>query len=131
MRLIIIIIIFAIFLAFIVANLEDNYRSDVSFFWIKDFEEVPVFVTAFMSFVLGMLVSVPFVLLNKKRKKPPQDEDPASMGGEADEARPFHGSADRNTADRNQPKKKLFKKKNRRPAPMDEIKKETSSYGID
>ena len=58
-RLIVIIIIFALFIAFIVFNLEN--KSDVSF-GLKTFEQIPVFLTVFCSFVLGMLFALPFTI---------------------------------------------------------------------
>jgi len=78
-RLIAFIVIFAIFLAFIVFNLEN--KCDVSV-GLKTFEGIPVFLTAFSSFVLGMVFAVPFVLSwGKRRKKnqesaPPEDQMP-------------------------------------------------------
>ena len=66
-RLIAFIIIFAVFLAFIVFNLDN--KCDVSV-GIKNFEGIPVFLTAFSSFVLGMIFAVPFVLsFGRKLKK--------------------------------------------------------------
>ena len=84
-RLIAFIIIFAVFLAFIVFNLEN--KCDVSF-GLVSFEGIPVFLTAFFSFVLGMCFAVPFVLsFGKKRKKDPPNNDlssppPSSSPGE-------------------------------------------------
>ena len=77
-RLIIFFLVFAIFLAFIVFNLE--YKCDVSIGFIT-FREIPVFLTASFSFALGMLFSIPVVLLvfGKKKKKPPLSES----GGKA------------------------------------------------
>ena len=81
-RLIAFIIIFAVFLAFIVFNLEN--KCDVSF-GIKTIENIPVFLTAFSSFVLGMLFAVPFVLsFGKKRKKNPES-DSSGLHGHRDD----------------------------------------------
>jgi len=72
-RLIGFIVIFAVFLAFIVFNLEN--KSDVSFGFYS-FQDIPVFLTAFTSFVVGMIFAVPFILsFRKKRNKPvPPDQ---------------------------------------------------------
>jgi len=64
-RLIQIIIIFAIILLFIVFNLD--YKCTI---WIfKTITDVPVFLIAFFSFVLGMLVTIPFFISHQMRKK--------------------------------------------------------------
>jgi len=64
-RLIQIIVIFAIFLLFIVFNL--NYKCTI---WIfKTIPDVPVFLIAFFSFVLGMLSTIPFIISHQLRKK--------------------------------------------------------------
>jgi len=64
-RLIQIIIIFAIFLLFIVFNLD--YKCTI---WIfKTIHDVPVFLIAFFSFVLGMLSTIPFIISHQLRKK--------------------------------------------------------------
>ena len=64
-RLIQIIIISAIFLLFIVFNLD--YKCTI---WIfKTIPDVPVFLIAFFSFVLGMLCTIPFIISYQLRKK--------------------------------------------------------------
>jgi uncharacterized integral membrane protein len=69
-RLIGFIIIFGIFLVFIAFNLDN--RCDISF-GFRVFQGVPVFLTAFSSFVLGMLCAIPFVFsLRRKSKKNPE-----------------------------------------------------------
>ena len=115
-----IILIFSLFLAFIVFNLEN--KSDVSFYFIT-FPEIPVFLTSFVSFVLGMVFSVPFALSFGKKRKKSQDETPdaASWGGQTVDPR-LQDSVD---------KKALKKKKGRGSPQADEIKRDTSSYGID
>jgi len=66
-RLIQIIIIFAVFLLFIVFNLGDDYKCNI---WIfKTIHDVPVFLIAFFSFVLGMLCAIPFFIGHQIRKK--------------------------------------------------------------
>jgi uncharacterized integral membrane protein len=64
-RLIIFIIIFAISLTFITFNLGN--RCDINFGFIS-FKDVPVFLTAFISFFLGMLCILPFAVARRKRK---------------------------------------------------------------
>ena len=67
-KLITFIIIFALFLAFIVLNLE--HKSDISFGLIT-FEDVPVFLSVLASFALGMLFAIPlaFSMIIKRKKK--------------------------------------------------------------
>jgi len=64
-RLILFIIIFIVFLVFITFNLDN--RCDLSFGVVK-FEQVPVFLSVFVSFVLGLICSLPFILLTKRKK---------------------------------------------------------------
>ena len=64
-RLIIFIIIFAVFLVFITFNLEN--KCDISF-GIVSIKEVPVFVTVFTSFAMGLLCALPLVIHIKKKK---------------------------------------------------------------
>jgi len=63
-RLIIFIIIFGIFLVFITFNLEN--KCDISF-GIVSIKEVPVFVTVFSSFAMGLLCALPLVMHIKKK----------------------------------------------------------------
>ena len=58
-RLIKFIAVFAIFLLFIMLNLD--HRSDISV-GFRTFSDVPVFLTAFFSFILVMLLTLPFVV---------------------------------------------------------------------
>jgi uncharacterized integral membrane protein len=63
------VILLAILLLFIGLNL--NNRCDVSFWFTQDavIKEVPVYLTAFSSFVLGLLCSIPLAFsLGRKRK---------------------------------------------------------------
>ena len=72
-RLVIFIVIFAIFLAFIVFNLEN--KSDVSL-GFHNFEEVPVFLSVLFAFILGMLFAIPLMFsLSRRRNKdfPPHE----------------------------------------------------------
>ena len=129
-RLIAFILICAIFLAFVTLNLEN--KSDVSF-GFRTFNEIPVFLTAFSSFVLGMLFAIPFVLSfgRKRRKAPPEyplhaESPPAPKKTKAGKTKPcdktpYHKAPDYKTSDEKAPAP---------PAP-DEVKKERSPYGID
>jgi uncharacterized integral membrane protein len=87
-RLIGLIIIFAVLLAFIGFNLDN--RCDISFGFTK-IPEVPVFFTVFGSFVLGMLASVPFLISFAVKKKPPK-ERPASAGKQPEASAPSGGN---------------------------------------
>jgi uncharacterized integral membrane protein len=58
-RLICIIIIFAIFLVFITLNLDN--RCDISFHFVV-FQDVPIYLTAFFAFVLGLVSSIPYII---------------------------------------------------------------------
>jgi len=64
-RLIIFLVIFAIFLVFITFNLENN--CDIGFGFAK-LKEVPVFITIFVSFVLGFFCAMPLIIHISKRK---------------------------------------------------------------
>jgi uncharacterized integral membrane protein len=64
-RLIGFIIIFAVFLIFIAFNLQNNCDINLVF---RVFPEVPVYLTAFSSFILGMFCAIPFILIVKKEK---------------------------------------------------------------
>jgi uncharacterized integral membrane protein len=65
-RLIGFIIIFGIFLVFIAFNLGN--RCDINF-GFQVFNDVPVFLTAFASFVLGLLCAIPFAISFRLKKK--------------------------------------------------------------
>jgi len=67
-RLIIFIVIFALFLGFIVLNLEN--RCDISLGFMT-LNEIPVFLSALSSFIAGMLITIPLVLLARKKKQKP------------------------------------------------------------
>ena len=69
LRLIVFIVIFAVFLAFIVLNLEN--KCDISF-GFKIFNDVPVFLSALTSFVLGMFITVPLLLTRGKKQEKPE-----------------------------------------------------------
>ena len=65
-RLIQFIILFAIFLLFIIFNLEN--KTDISFGFTV-FKDVPVFLTVFCTFIAGMLCAFPFVFAFRSRRK--------------------------------------------------------------
>lgn len=67
-RLIGLIAILAVLLAFIGVNLDNS--CSISFGFAK-IENVPVYLTVFASFVLGMLVSVPFLVSFTRKQKGP------------------------------------------------------------
>jgi len=67
-RLIIFVAIFAVFLVFISFNLEN--KCDISFgFAALTLKAVPVFITIFSSFVLGLFCAIPLVVHIKKRRE--------------------------------------------------------------
>ncbi|WP_461245805.1 hypothetical protein [Treponema sp. R6D11] len=80
-RLILFIVIFAIFLAFITVNLDNRCNINIGF---AQFEGVPIFLTVFISFFLGLVCATPlFLHLSKKkksgfsRKGKSQNDDPS------------------------------------------------------
>jgi len=82
-RLFSLIIILAVLLAFITFNLEN--RCDISF-GIKVYKDIPVFLTIFTSFILGMLCALPLKLSAEKKrkekgKKPAKDDFSGSEDG--------------------------------------------------
>ncbi|MCL2230882.1 MAG: hypothetical protein FWC01_07270 [Treponema sp.] len=67
-RLILFILIFGIFLAFVTFNLEN--KCDISFGSEKlTLKEVPIFLTVFISFLMGLVCAFPLVLFIKKNRK--------------------------------------------------------------
>jgi len=75
-RLIQIIVFFAIILLFIVFNLENKCNISVIF---KEIEDVPVYLIAFFSFILGMISTLPFIFsyqIKKKRKAEDEKRGP-------------------------------------------------------
>ena len=65
-RLIVFIVLFAVFLVFISFNLEN--KCDISFGFTV-IPGVPVFLTIFFSFVTGLVCSLPFALWAGKRRR--------------------------------------------------------------
>jgi uncharacterized integral membrane protein len=77
-RLIQIIVFFAVILLFIVFNLEN--KCDISIIF-KKIPDVPVYLIAFFSFILGMISTLPFIFsyqLRKKRKAEDEKRGPAA-----------------------------------------------------
>jgi len=98
-RLILFIVIFGVFLAFIIFNLDN--KCDISL-GIMTFNDIPVFLSSFFSFVVGMLFAIPLIVsFGKKRKKNSMPESSKKM------------------------------MKDGQHQGTDEIKKEKSPYGID
>jgi len=65
-RLILFIVIFAIFLVFITINLDNRCDINIGF---AQFEAVPIFLTVFVSFFLGLICATPLFLHLSKKKK--------------------------------------------------------------
>ena len=129
-RLIAFILICALFLVFVVLNLE--HTSDVSL-GFRTFNEIPVFLTAFSAFVLGMLFATPFVLSfgrkNRKSSRTPYNTPPSVMGEKP--------SAGQKKSSGSKKKKDFSEARGERDQilsvdpSLGEIKKENSPYGID
>jgi len=109
-RLISLIIALAIFLVFIILNIEN--KCDISFGPLK-FEQIPIYISALFSFVLGMLFALPFsISLSRKLRKSAKTEVSAEK------------------------KKRWGRNKDKNPAPdkvssPEEVTKDPGSYGID
>jgi len=72
-RLIQIIVFFAVILLFIVFNLGDDYKCNINIIF-KEIPDVPVFLIVFFSFILGMLSTLPFILVYQLRNKRREDK---------------------------------------------------------
>jgi len=66
-RLILLIFVFVVFMIFMSFNLDDRYRSDINF-GFKQAENIPVFLTVFVSFTLGLISSLPLLIKQKKKQ---------------------------------------------------------------
>ena len=71
-RLIVIIAIFAVLLGFIGFNLTNTCDISLGF---KTFHGVPVYLTVFVSFMLGMVSSLPFFIFGILKKKKPKMQE--------------------------------------------------------
>ena len=109
-RLIIVIVIFVLFLTFIVLNVDNKCDVSIGF---RTFTDIPVFISIFFSFALGMLFAVPLVASLGKKKKNSVQVQSVPPSGEKKRRWGF---------------KKI---KDGQSSGSDEIKKEDSSYGID
>jgi uncharacterized membrane protein YciS (DUF1049 family) len=95
-RLIGFVIIFAIFLVFITLNLDN--RCNISFHFVV-FQNVPIYLTAFFAFALGLVSSVPYIISIKlkkgKQKEGSSKKKPFGKGGnETDILAPMDGKSD-------------------------------------
>ena len=83
-RLVQFIVIFILFFLFIMFNLGNKCDINFGFTVVKD---VYVFITAFSSFIFGMLFTLPFIFGSKSRakeKKPPKEKKPGKKTGVSD-----------------------------------------------
>jgi uncharacterized integral membrane protein len=102
-RLIVFILIFIVLLAFITFNLEN--KCDISF-GFAIIAQAPVFLTVFMSFILGFLSTLPFIITaGRKRVKAEKKKRPVftwgkkADAGEGDSPPPDGASSDDGHAD--------------------------------
>jgi hypothetical protein len=65
-RLILFIVVFAVFLGFVTLNLDNRCNINLGF---TQFEGVPIFLTVFITFSLGLLCGAPLVLYFRRRRK--------------------------------------------------------------
>ena len=77
-RLLMFILFFAVFLAFIVLNIDN--KCDISLGFVA-FSDIPVFLSSLFSFVLGMLFAVPLVFSLRKKTKNTGRADPSAIAG--------------------------------------------------
>ena len=70
-RLIGIIVILAVLLGFIGFNLQNTCDLSLGF---KVFRGVPVYLTVFVSFMLGMLCTLPFFIVGALKKRPKKEK---------------------------------------------------------
>jgi len=72
-RLILFIAVFAVFLGFVTLNLDNRCNINFGF---TQFEQVPIFLTVFITFSLGLLCATPLaLLLRRKRKEIPRKDE--------------------------------------------------------
>ena len=121
-RLITFILICGIFLVLIVFNLEN--RSDISLVF-KTYKDIPVFLTAFSSFVFGMLFAVPFVLSFGKRRNKTSKDDSLNSSPSSGKKKKRWGRKDKNTPVTD------IRGNDVAPNLPAETKKDDGSYGID
>jgi len=121
-RLIGFILVCSIFLVFIVFNLGN--KSDISL-GIREYKDIPIFLTAFSSFVVGMLFTIPFVLSFTWGRKKQTREKPADSPSSPRGIRKLWGKKAKNN------QQELVPVKDDVSSGLNEIKREDSSYGID
>ena len=63
------VVIFAIFVAFITFNLGNTCNINYGPFEFTKLNDVPVFLTIFISFFAGMFASIPFIISAGKKRK--------------------------------------------------------------
>jgi uncharacterized membrane protein YciS (DUF1049 family) len=78
-RLILFIVIFAIFLTFITLNLEN--KCNISFGFVTK-DNVPVFLTVFISFIAGFFCALPLVFSVRKKSKNNTEKNKVSVSKE-------------------------------------------------
>jgi len=83
-RLIQFIVIFAIFLVFTGFNLANKCNISFGF---KELTDVPVYLTAFTTFILGMLCALPFIIKVRSKKKKGAPENNAEGTGKPPRSR--------------------------------------------
>ena len=116
-RLIVFIVIFSVFLVFITFNLDN--KCDISF-GIGKIPEVPVFVTVFTSFVMGLLCALPLVMHIKKKQsneplfEPKKKEDDTNDFGNNNDSKTNDCKTDDNIKkDAASARKRFFSGRNR------------------
>jgi len=93
-RLILFILIFGILLTFIMLNIGEYNRCDISF-GFKTIPQVPVFLTIFISFFLGLLCALPLSLVKRKQKEKPLNANKnEKVKTEKDSYEPLHVEPD-------------------------------------
>jgi len=121
-RLIVFIIVFALFLTFIVFNLDN--KCDISF-GFKTFKDIPVFLSALFSFALGMLFAVPLIFSLGKGRKKAAGEKFSNLPSSQDGDKKLRGK-------RNKHGSQTFDEvKHGESSGQDEYSKENGPYGID
>jgi len=114
-RLIIFIVIFAVFLIFISLNLETVNRCDINFGFFK-LDNVPVFITIFVSFILGILSSIPLIFYIRKKyitgdKKEKKIDKKKDKKDEADDVPLVIAADEKIKEDAAKAKKRFFEKR--------------------
>jgi hypothetical protein len=78
-RLLFFILFFAVFLGFMIFNLGNKCDVSIGF---RTFTDIPVFLTAFFSFALGMLFTIPLVFSRGRKRGKASQPEPANNGAE-------------------------------------------------